>query len=82
MKLGSNPSRGAKTKVRGMDKEEDQAYEMKLRILGKEIFAISLSSTSTSSRWIIIALVSIFCVLTILGAYGEKIGRMYHAIAG
>ena len=60
-----------------MDKSEDQNYELKIRILGNEIFAVSLSSTSTSNRWIAIALISVFSLLTVLGAYGEKIINLY-----
>lgn len=64
-----------------MDENEDQTYELKIRILGNEIFAIALSSSSTSNRWIAIALVSIFSVLTVVGAYGEKLASLYHSIA-
>ena len=63
-----------------MDKNEDQAYELKIRILGNEVFAINLSSTSTSSRWIAIALISIFSLLTVLGAYGEKLVNLYKSM--
>jgi hypothetical protein len=65
-----------------MDQSEDQSYEFKLRILGNEVFAVSLSSTSTSNRWILIALVSIFTTLTVLGAYGEKFIMLYHSLVG
>ena len=65
-----------------MDQNEDQSYEVKLRILGNEVFAIALSTTSTSSRWITVALVSIFALLTLLGAYGEKIVSLYQHLAG
>lgn len=65
-----------------MDQSEDQSYEFKIRVLGNEIFAVSLSSTSTSNRWTLIALVSIFATLTILGAYGEKFVSLYQSIAG
>ena len=60
------------------DQSEDQSYEVKIRILGNEIFAIALSTTSTSSRWVTVALVSIFALLTLLGAYGDKIATLYH----
>lgn len=59
-----------------------QEYEVKFRFLGNEIFAIALSSTSVSNKWVIIALVSIFSILTILGAYGEKFVAMYNSIIG
>lgn len=65
-----------------MDQNEDQSYEFKIRLLGNEVFALSLSSTSTSNRWILIALVSIFTTLTILGAYGEKFLSLYQSLTG
>jgi predicted DNA repair protein MutK len=60
-----------------MDQSEDQTYELKIRILGNEIFAIALATTSTSSRWITVALISIFSTLVLLGAYGEKLIELY-----
>lgn len=50
-----------------------QSYEFKIRILGNEIFAVGIASDSASNKWIGIALVAIFSILTVLGAYGEKI---------
>ena len=64
------------------NESDDQSYEVKLRILGNEVFAIALSTTSTSSRWITVALVSIFSILTLIGAYGEKIVNLYRHLAG
>ena len=65
-----------------MEENDDQSYELKIRVLGNEIFAIALSSTSTNNKWIAIALVSIFTTLTLLGAYGEKLVTLYHWLAG
>lgn len=60
-----------------METAEDQHYEVNIRVLGNEVFAIKLATTSTSNRWILISLVSIFSFFTILGAYGEKFIEMY-----
>lgn len=65
-----------------MDENDDQSYELKIRILGNEVFAVALSSTSTNNKWIAIALVSIFTTLTLLGAYGEKLVTLYHWLVG
>ena len=65
-----------------MDETEDQSYEFKIRILGNEVFAVALSSTSTNNKWIAIALVSIFTTLTLLGAYGEKLATLYRWLVG
>lgn len=65
-----------------MTEDDDQSYEIKIRILGNEVFAVSLSSTSTSNKWIAIALISMFSFLTVLGAYGDKLVSLYHSLIG
>jgi len=64
-----------------MDKTQPQSYEFKLSLLGHEIFQVTLNSTSTSDRWVAITLITTFCVLTLIGAYGEKFINMYKMIA-
>lgn len=54
------------------EQEEPQTYQFRLDLLGHEIFRVQMGSSSTSDRWVILTLVSIFCVLTLIGAYGEK----------
>ena len=65
-----------------MDKNEDQSYNFKLCLLGHEIFAIELKSTSTSDRWVAIVLMSVFCTFVLLGAYGEKLIHLYRLAFG
>jgi hypothetical protein len=60
-----------------MDQQEDQSYELHIRLLGNEVFGVKLSTTSTSNRWVLISLLSIFMFLTIIGAYGEKFIQLY-----
>lgn len=55
-----------------------KTYELKIRILGNEVFAIGLSTTDTSNRWMAIGMISVFSLVTILGAYGEKIVNLYN----
>lgn len=55
-----------------------KSYEVKIRILGNEIFCITLSTTNDSNRWIAISLITVFSLLTVLGAYGEKLIQLYH----
>ncbi len=57
--------------------DQQKTYEIKIRILGNEIFAIGLTSTSDSNRWVTIGLVTIFSILTVIGAYGEKFIGLY-----
>lgn len=63
-----------------MNKDDDQSYELKIRILGNEVLALSLSTTSTSSRWVVVALASMFSLLVVLGAYGEKFVRLFQQL--
>ena len=64
-----------------MDESEDQSYEMSIRILGNEILGVKLSTTSTSSRWITVAVLTIFSSLVLLGAYGDKLMQLYHWVS-
>lgn len=56
-------------------KEEQsmKKYELSIRFLGNEIFAIGMASSSDSNKWILIGLVSMFSILTVLGAYGSSL---------
>lgn len=65
-----------------MDESEDQSYEMSFRVLGNEIFGVKLNTTSTSSRWITVAILTIFSSLVLLGAYGEKLIQLYKWLIG
>lgn len=65
-----------------MSEDDDQSYEISFRVLGNEIFGVKLSTTSTSSRWITVALVTIFSSLVLLGAYGDKLVSLYHWLVG
>lgn len=60
-----------------METSGNKTYEVKLRILGNEVFALALTSTSDSNRWVAIGLITTFATLTVLGAYGEKIISLY-----
>ncbi len=59
---------------------QESVYNINVRLLGNEVFGISMSTTSTSNRLTLIAIVSIFSILTVLGAYGEKIVSLYHSL--
>lgn len=55
-------------------------YEFKLRILGNEVLAVGLTSSSSDNRWVALSLLSLFCVITIIGAYGDKLVTLYKHI--
>ncbi len=61
--------------------DANNTYEFKVRILGNEIFAIGLTSSASSNRWTTIGLLSTFAVLTLLGAYGDKMVEAYKWIS-
>ena len=60
-----------------MNKDDDQSYEISLRLLGNEIFGVKLSSSSSSNKWVFLSIITIFCLLTLIGAYGEQFVEMY-----
>lgn len=57
--------------------EDPKLYEVRIRLLGNEIFAIALASSNDSNRWIALGLISVFSILTVLGAYGDKLVQLY-----
>lgn len=61
---------------------DQQTYEFRIRILGNEVFGVTVSTTSVSNKWIAIALVSMFSFMTIIGAYGEKFVDLYRSLTG
>jgi hypothetical protein len=60
--------------------KSDNTYELHLRILGNEVFAIGLSSSSLDNKWVAIAIVSIFSALTLIGAYGDKFVALFQRL--
>lgn len=64
-----------------MTDDKQNSYEVRLRLLGNEVFAVGFSSSSDSNRWIAIGLLTVFCTLTVLGAYGDKLLGLYQSIA-
>jgi hypothetical protein len=60
----------------------DNMYEVKIRVLGNEIFAIAIEAPDTSNRVLLAGLVTVFCVLTILGAYGSDLVALFKSLTG
>ncbi len=58
------------------------SYAIRLRLLGNEIFAIELAAADTSNRLLAAGLVTVFCLLTVLGAYGDKFIKLYQDLIG
>ena len=55
-------------------------YEIKIRILGNEVLAISLLSSDGSNRWVVISLASIFMLTVLLGTYGDNLLRLFKTV--
>lgn len=59
---------------------DPRSYEFVLRVLGNEVFAVKLNTSNDSNKWVAISVVTIFCILTVLGAYGEKLVTLYNSL--
>lgn len=55
-------------------------YKIRLVVLGNEILLLSLSTTSENNKWAAWSAVTIFSVLVVLGAYGDKLISLYHSL--
>ena len=63
-----------------MEEQSTKTYEVSIRLLGNEIFALKLWSSSDSNKWIAIGLVTMFSLLTVLGAYGTNLVTFYKSL--
>ena len=63
-----------------MEEQATKTYEVSIRLLGNEIFALKLWSSSDSNKWIAIGLVTMFSLLTVLGAYGDNLVTFYKSL--
>ena len=63
-----------------METPELKTYEIRIRVLGNEIFALGLSATDNSNRILAFGLLTVFCVLTIVGAYGDKLVGIFKSL--
>lgn len=61
---------------------KENMYEIKIRVLGNEIFAIALSAPDNSNRVLLAGLVTVFSILTVLGAYGSNLLTLFKSLMG
>ena len=61
-------------------KKQENMYEIKIRVLGNEIFAIALAAPDSSNRILLGGLVTVFCVITIIGAYGAELVSFFKSL--
>ena len=62
-------------------KKQENIYEVKIRVLGNEIFAIALAAPDSSNRILLGGLVTVFSVLSIIGAYGAELVSLFKSLA-
>ena len=56
-------------------------YEFRLRVLGNEVFAVSLSTSNSSNRWTILSITTILITLVLLGTYGGTLVESYKTLS-
>jgi len=62
--------------------KQENTYEIKICALGKEIFAIALAVPDSSNRILLGGLVTVFCVITIIVAYGSQLVNIFKTLTG
>lgn len=64
----------------------DSTFEIAIRILGNELFALSLTSDSLNKKWLSYSVVIMFLFLVTIAVFGDAIaeftGDIYGAVAG
>ena len=54
------------------------SFEIKIRVLGNDLFSIGYSSSEGSNRYLIMGLGVCYCTLIAIGAYSDKIVTFYN----
>ena len=55
------------------EKEDDNSYEITIRILGNEVLGFGIKSSSSSNKWALIGLVTLGVTLAVLLNYGDAL---------
>ena len=63
------------------NKPDPATYELKLRILGNEVFAVPLSTSNSSNRWTILSVCTILATLLLLVTYGTELAESYRTLS-
>lgn len=62
------------------DVDNDGTFEIRLRLLGNEVFAISISADPLNKKWMSWALLISFVTILGLSVFGEPISSFYSDI--
>ena len=57
--------------------DTDGSFELRLRLLGNEVFAISISADPLEKKWVSWALIISFVTVLTLAMFGEPIANFY-----
>ena len=60
--------------------KQENMYEIKIRVLGNEVFAIALAAPDNSNRVLVAGLATVFCILTVIGAYGSQLVSLFKSL--
>ena len=58
------------------EKEDNNSYEITIRILGNEVLGFGLKSSSKSNKWALIGLITLGVIVGILLNYGDKLVQL------
>lgn len=57
--------------------DDDRRFEIALRLMGREVIAVALFSSSASSRWIWMSLGAVVTIVIGFAIYGSNIAEIY-----
>ncbi len=60
--------------------DDDRRFEMSLRLMGNEVIAIALFSSSTNNKWLWMSLGSILTLILIVTVFGADIASFYKSL--
>lgn len=61
------------TKVLAVEEEDSGKFEIAIRLLSNEIFALAISANPFNKRWIVYSLITMGFLLFAISAFGESI---------
>lgn len=61
---------------------DGREYNISIRVLGNEVLGFHLGTNSESNKWVGIGFLTLFSLMTLLGAYGEKLISLYRWLIG
>ena len=60
-------------------KSDDRRFEVALRLMGREVIAVALFSSSASSRWLWMSIGAVIVVVIGFVFYGSSLAEIYRS---